>query len=127
MLTRNWSIHIRVAFVMEKEWLWLGWMLQRYGDSSVMHADGPRFMWPWRDWVINAYNSNMPFDQFTVEQIAGDLLPGATVDQKLPQVLIGITPHQTREEQSLRSFGLSMLLIQSQDHIKCLDGINYGV
>ena len=62
----------------------LAWMdAARYGDSSVMHADGPRFMWPWRDWVINAYNSNMPFDRFTVEQIAGDLLPNATVGQKV--------------------------------------------
>ena len=62
----------------------LAWMdAARYGDSSVMHADGPRFMWPWRDWVINAYNSNMPFNQFTVEQIAGDLLPNSTVDQKI--------------------------------------------
>jgi hypothetical protein len=55
----------------------------RYGDTSVFHADGPRDMWPWRDWVINAYNANMPFDQFTVEQLAGDLLPGATVDQQV--------------------------------------------
>ena len=62
----------------------LAWMdAARYGDSSVMHADGPRDMWPWRDWVISAYNSNMPFDQFTVEQLAGDLIPNATVDQKV--------------------------------------------
>lgn len=62
----------------------LAWMdAARYGDSSVMHADGPRFMWPWRDWVIRAYNANMPFDQFTIEQLAGDLLPNATVDQKV--------------------------------------------
>ena len=62
----------------------LAWMdAARYGDSSVMHADGPRDMWPWRDWVIKAYNQNMPFDRFTVEQIAGDLLPEATVDQKV--------------------------------------------
>ncbi|MDA7494034.1 DUF1549 domain-containing protein, partial [Akkermansiaceae bacterium] len=62
----------------------LAWMdAARYGDSSVMHADGPRFMWPWRDWIIKAYNSNMPFDQFTIEQIAGDLLPEATVSQKV--------------------------------------------
>jgi hypothetical protein len=54
----------------------LAWLdAARYGDSSVMHADGPRDMWPWRDWVINAYNTNMPFDQFTIEQLAGDLLP----------------------------------------------------
>ncbi len=53
----------------------LAWMdAARYGDSSVFHADGPRFMWPWRDWVIKAYNDNMPFDQFTVEQLAGDLV-----------------------------------------------------
>ena len=62
----------------------LAWLdAARYGDSSVMHADGPRDMWPWRDWVIKAYNSNMPFDQFTIEQLAGDLLPNATVEQKI--------------------------------------------
>jgi hypothetical protein len=61
----------------------LSWMdAARYGDSSVFHADGPRDMWGWRDWVINAYNSNMPFSQFTVEQIAGDLIPNATPLQK---------------------------------------------
>lgn len=62
----------------------LMWMdAARYGDSSVFHADGPRDMWPWRDWVINAYNSNKPFDEFTVEQLAGDLLPNATNEQRI--------------------------------------------
>ena len=62
----------------------LAWMdAARYGDSSVMHADGPRHMWAWRDWVIDAYNSNMPFDQFTTEQLAGDLLPDATIGQRV--------------------------------------------
>lgn len=62
----------------------LAWMdLARYGDTSVMHADGPRDMWPWRDWVINAYNENKPFDEFTREQLAGDLIPDASVDQKV--------------------------------------------
>jgi len=50
----------------------------RYGDTSVMHADGPRDMWPWRDWVVNAFNKNQPYDQFSTEQIAGDLLPDAS-------------------------------------------------
>ncbi|MFO0824597.1 MAG: DUF1553 domain-containing protein [Gemmataceae bacterium] len=60
------------------------WMdLARYGDSSVYHADGPRDMWGWRDWVIKSFNTNMPFDRFTVEQLAGDLIPNATVDQKV--------------------------------------------
>jgi hypothetical protein len=53
----------------------------RYGDTSVHHADGPRDMWPWRDWVIRAYRDNMPFDRFTVEQLAGDLLPEPTTEQ----------------------------------------------
>ena len=62
----------------------LEWMdAARYGDSSVFHADGPRDMWPWRNWVIRAYNENKPFDQFTVEQLAGDLLPNSTVDQQV--------------------------------------------
>ena len=62
----------------------LAWLdAARYGDTSVMHADGPRDMWPWRDWVIGAYNTNMPFDRFTTEQLAGDLLPEATPSQKL--------------------------------------------
>lgn len=62
----------------------LAWLdAARYGDSSVMHADGPRDMWPWRDWVIQAYNTNMPFDQFTTEQLAGDLIPDATMEQKI--------------------------------------------
>ena len=62
----------------------LVWMdAARYGDTSVFHDDGPRTMWPWRDWVLNAYKNNMPFDQFTVEQLAGDLLPESTVEQKI--------------------------------------------
>jgi len=62
----------------------LAWMdAARYGDSSVYHANGVRDMWPWRDWVIRAYNANMPFDQFTLDQLAGDLLPGASISQKV--------------------------------------------
>ena len=55
----------------------------RYGDTSVFHGDGPRDMWGWRDWVINAYNDNKPFDQFSIEQLAGDLIPDATVMQQV--------------------------------------------
>ena len=53
----------------------------RYADTSGYQSDSERHMWRWRDWVINAFNANMPFDQFTVEQIAGDMLPDATLDQ----------------------------------------------
>ncbi len=55
----------------------------RYSDTNGYSNDGPRDMWRWRDWVIDAFRTNMPFDRFTVEQIAGDLLPNATVSQKV--------------------------------------------
>ena len=62
----------------------LSWLdAARYADTSGYQADWERFMWPWRDWVVQAYNANVPFDQFTVEQLAGDLLPNATPSQVL--------------------------------------------
>lgn len=55
----------------------------RYSDTSGYQTDGPRTMWRWRDWVIEAFNRNMPYDQFTIEQLAGDLLPSPTLDQRI--------------------------------------------
>jgi len=55
----------------------------RYADTSGYQNDGPRTMWRWRDWVTAAFNANMPFDQFTIEQLAGDLLPDPTLDQRI--------------------------------------------
>jgi len=55
----------------------------RYSDTDGFQSDATRTNWPWRDWVIDSLNANMPFDQFTVEQFAGDLLPDATAEQQL--------------------------------------------
>lgn len=62
-------------------WDWME--AARYADSNGYQGDGERTMWPWRDWVVKAFNDNMPYDEFTVWQLAGDLLPGATLEQKL--------------------------------------------
>jgi Protein of unknown function (DUF1549)/Planctomycete cytochrome C len=55
--------------------------LARYADTNGYEKDRPRIIWPYRDWVINAINADMPFDRFTIEQLAGDLLPNATPQQ----------------------------------------------
>lgn len=55
----------------------------RYADTNGYQNDGERVMWRWRDWVIDAFNHNMPFDQFTIEQLAGDLLPNPTLEQRI--------------------------------------------
>ena len=62
-------------------WDWME--AARYADSNGYQGDGDRTMWPWRDWVVKAFNDNMPYDKFTVAQLAGDLLPKAASDEKL--------------------------------------------
>ena len=66
-----------------ERWAWDWLDVARYADTNGFQGDPERTMWPWRDWVVNALNTNMPFDQFSVEQLAGDLLPNATRDQKI--------------------------------------------
>jgi hypothetical protein len=62
-------------------WRWLE--AARYADTNGYQTDADRDMWRWRDWVIEAYNRNLPFDRFTIEQLAGDLLPNPTLDQRI--------------------------------------------
>ncbi|MFO0901573.1 MAG: DUF1553 domain-containing protein [Pirellulales bacterium] len=55
----------------------------RYADTSGYQSDGPRYMWRWRDWVLESLNHDLPFNQFTIEQLAGDLLPSPTLNQRI--------------------------------------------
>jgi hypothetical protein len=83
MPTSAWStaISIRLTYGEHRARYWLD--AARYADTHGIHIDNYREMWPWRDWVIQAFNRNMPFDQFTVEQLAGDLLPNRTLEQQI--------------------------------------------
>ncbi len=69
------------AYGQRMAWNWLD--AARYADSNGYQGDRERTMWPWRDWVVAAFNENVPYDQFTVWQLAGDLLPDATEEQTL--------------------------------------------
>ncbi|MFM7751008.1 MAG: DUF1549 domain-containing protein, partial [Opitutaceae bacterium] len=66
-----------------ERWAWDWLDAARYADTNGFQGDPERTMWPWRDWVVNALNTNMPFDRFSIEQLAGDLLPEATREQKI--------------------------------------------
>ncbi|MFN7732324.1 MAG: DUF1553 domain-containing protein [Pirellula sp.] len=69
--------------------------LARYADTNGYNNDEDRSMWPWRDWVIRAFEANMPFDQFAIEQLAGDLLPNPTLEQRVATGFLRNQGHNT--------------------------------
>ncbi|MDA0837573.1 MAG: PSD1 and planctomycete cytochrome C domain-containing protein [Planctomycetota bacterium] len=112
----------------------MDWLdVARYADTGGYSLDQPRQMWRWRDWVIESFNQNKPFDEFTIEQIAGDLVPNATLEQKIAtgfnrnhpiQSEGGIIPEEYRVENvadrvdvtSTVWMGLTMKCARCHDH-----------
>ncbi len=110
------------------------WMeAARYGDTNGYQTDGPRDMWRWRDWVIESFNRNVPFDRFTIQQVAGDLLPDATLEDRIATGFLrnhrtsgegGIIPEEYRVEYvadraqttSTVFLGLTMGCARCHDH-----------
>jgi hypothetical protein len=114
---------------------WGRWWLDvaRYADSNGYSIDAPRSIWKYREWVINALNRDLPFDQFVIEQLAGDLLPNATLEQKIATGFNrntqinqegGIDPEQFRVEcvmdrvntTATAFLGLTVACAQCHDH-----------
>lgn len=95
----------------------------RYADSHGLHFDKPREMWPYRDWVVKSFNRNQPFDQFTVEQIAGDLLPNPTEDQLVATGLqrCNITTNEggTIDEENLANY--------ASDRVQTMGWVYFGL
>ncbi len=95
---------------MASDWL----DLARYSDTYGYQVDFDRFVWPWRDWVIRAFNRNMPYDQFITEQLAGDLLPDATDDQVLATTFNRLHPQKVEGGSVEEEFRVEYVADRSQ-------------
>lgn len=95
---------------MTSDWL----DLARYSDSYGYQVDRNRFVWPWRDWVVGAFNQNMPYDQFLTEQLAGDLLPDATDQQILATTFNRLHPQKVEGGSVEEEFRVEYVADRSQ-------------
>jgi len=95
---------------MAAEWL----DVARYSDTYGYQVDRDRFVWPWRDWVIDSFNQNMPYDQFITEQIAGDLLPDATQNQILATTFNRLHPQKVEGGSVEEEFRVEYVVDRSQ-------------
>ncbi len=95
---------------MAGEWL----DVARYSDTYGYQVDRDRFVWPWRDWVIRAFNRNLPYDQFITEQLAGDLLPAATDDQILATTFCRLHPQKVEGGSTPEEFRIEYVSDRTQ-------------
>lgn len=95
---------------MASDWL----DLARYSDTYGYQVDRDRFVWPWRDWVVRAFNQNMPYDQFITQQLAGDLLPEATDDQILATTFNRLHPQKVEGGSVEEEFRVEYVADRSQ-------------
>ncbi len=95
---------------MAAEWL----DVARYSDTYGYQVDRDRFVWPWRDWVIRAFNRNLPYDQFITEQLAGDLLPNATDDQILATTFCRLHPQKVEGGSTPEEFRIEYVADRAQ-------------
>jgi hypothetical protein len=95
---------------MASDWL----DVARYSDTYGYQVDRDRYVWPWRDWVIRAFNSNMPYDRFITEQIAGDLLPNASDDQVLATTFNRLHPQKVEGGSTEEEFRVEYVADRTQ-------------
>ncbi len=107
---------------------WAAWWLDlaRYADSKGYEKDGPRSMWPYRDWLIDAFNRDLPFDQFTVEQLAGDLLPDATEEQVIATAFHRNTMNNDEGGTDDEEFRLAAVLDRANTTMEVWGGQTWG-
>ncbi|HSP43968.1 MAG TPA: DUF1549 domain-containing protein, partial [Luteolibacter sp.] len=104
--------------------VWLD--LARYSDTYGFEKDPNRNIWPWRDWVIRAFNGDMPYDQFTIEQLAGDLLPNATADQRLATAFHRNTMNNTEGGTDDEEFRVAAVLDRVSTTWTAWQGFTFG-
>ncbi len=101
------------------EWL----DVARYADSFGYQRDDPRYVWPWRDWVIDSFQQNKPYDEFIIEQLAGDLLPGATRNQQLATTFNRLHSHNKEGGVAVEEFRVEYV----SDRVHTLAGAFMGL
>ena len=103
------------------------WMdLARYADSAGYADDGRREVWKYRDWLIDAFNRDLPFDQFTIEQIAGDLIPDATLDQKIATTFSRLTQVNSEGGTDDEEFRVAAVMDRMSTTWEAWMGISFG-